>query len=113
MTHPNRRQTMLLGLGALALPLAGGKASAASHAVHVVEIENFKFSPATLQMEAGDKVQFINRDSAPHTATADNGAFDTGRLRRGQDATVESKAAGEYSYICAIHPRMKGTIVAS
>ena len=113
MKNANRRQFLKLGLGAVALAGAAKMASAGGHATHVVEIKGHKFSPATLRMKAGDRVQFINMDRAPHTATAERGGFDTGRLGRGGDATVRITEAGEYSYFCAVHPSMKGKIVAS
>lgn len=112
MKNANRRQFLKLGLGIAAVPLAAKMASAGGHAVHVVEIKGHKFSPSTLEMQAGDKVQFINMDGAPHTATADNGGFDTGILKKGQDATVQIKKAGAYSYFCAVHPSMKGKVIA-
>ena len=113
MKNANRRQFLKLSLGAAAIPLAAKVASAGGHATHVVEIKGHKFSPATLEMKAGDRVQFINLDGAPHTATANNGSFDTGRLGRGNDATIRVTDAGEHSYFCAVHPSMKGKIIAS
>ena len=113
MTNASRRQFLKLTLGVAAVPLAAKMATAGGHAVHLVEIKGGKFSPATLEMKAGDRVQFVNLDGAPHTATADSGAFDTGRLRKDQDATVRIAEKGEHSYFCAVHPRMKGKIIAS
>ena len=112
MSDTNRRQFLKLGLGLAAVPLAAQMAGAAGHAVHVVEIRGHKFSPARLEMKAGDRVQFINLDRAPHTATANGGAFDTGRLNKDDDNTVQITEAGEYDYFCAFHPSMKGKIVA-
>lgn len=113
MKNANRRQFLKLSLGVAAVPLAAKMAAAGGHKVHVVEIKGNKFSPRTLEMEAGDRVQFINMDRAPHTATANNGAFDTPRLKRGEDSTVQIKQAGEYSYFCKVHPSMKAKIIAS
>ena len=112
MKNANRRQFLKFGLGVMAVPLAAKMATAGGHKTHVVEIKGHKFRPATLEMKAGDRVQFVNLDSAPHTATANGGAFDTGRLKKGQDATIQM-SAGEHSYFCAVHPRMKGKIIAS
>ncbi|MEM7258676.1 MAG: plastocyanin/azurin family copper-binding protein, partial [Pseudomonadota bacterium] len=53
----------------------------------------------------------VNQDSAPHTATATSGAFDTGNLTNGQSGSITLTDAGSFDYICAIHPSMKGTIV--
>src|SRR3954447_3752369 len=39
-----------------------------------VTIQNFAFSPATIDINAGDTVTWTNRDSAPHTATGNGGS---------------------------------------
>lgn len=118
MTHHtlNRRAVLRLAAASAALPLLATTARAASHAAHethTVTISNFAFAPANLQIKAGDTVIFVNEDSAPHTATADNGGFDTGNLARGQQASLTFPAAGTFTYFCAIHPRMKGSITIS
>ncbi len=113
MENKARRNFLKFSLGVAALPVMASVAKAAGHATHTVEIKNGRFSPATLQMEAGDRVTFINLDGAPHTATANDGSFDTGRLRKGQDATITVASAGTHDYFCAVHPRMKGKIIAS
>ena len=113
MIKTTRRGALKLGLASLAIPFTAGTAKAASHAVHVVQIRNMAFQPSTLQMQAGDRVTFVNMDAAPHTATADNGSFDTGRLGRGDEATLQIVSAGTYSFFCAVHPTMRGQIIAS
>jgi amicyanin len=79
---------------------------------HAVSISGMKFDPPKLEVAVGDTITFTNQDAAPHTATANDGSFDTGRLSRGQSATVTIGAAGTFDYICTIHPSMKGQIVA-
>lgn len=112
MKNANRRQFLKLSLGVMAVPMAAKMATAGGHAVHVVEIKGHKFSPATLEMKAGDSVKFINMDGAPHTATATDGGFDTGRLNRGEEGTIKM-AKGSHDYFCAFHPGMKAKIIAS
>jgi plastocyanin len=85
---------------------------AALSANHSVSIKGMKFDPPALQVAAGDSVTFTNEDAAPHTATANDGSFDTGRLGRGESATVTISSPGTVAYICKIHPAMKGTVVA-
>ena len=85
-----------------------GYASAADHAV---EIKGMKFVPAEIEVAAGDTITFTNADAAPHTATADDGSFDTGRLAKGESATV-TVAAGDHAYKCLVHPMMKGKVAA-
>ena len=106
-----RRTALRLGASLAALPLAAKMASADGHAAsHTVEIRDFSFSPENLTIGAGDSVTFVNMDSAPHTATADNGGFDTGTLSKGQKTTLKFPSKGKFSYFCAIHPNMKGSI---
>ncbi len=103
------RMFMPLAAAAALSVFFAGSAFAADHAV---AIKDFKFDPPTLEVAAGDTVTFTNEDSAPHTGTANDGSFDTGRLGQGESATVTIESAGTFDYICSIHPMMKGQIVA-
>ena len=105
------RRTAVSIIAAAPLALANA-ARAASHASAEVVIENFRFRPASLTVEAGQAVRFVNKDGARHTATSGNGAFDTGTLRRGDSIEIEIPA-GEHAYFCKFHPNMKGMIVGS
>ena len=114
MSNLTRRSILRLAATAVAVPVAATFARADGHATtHQVVIKGFAFEPANLTINAGDSVEFINEDGAPHTATADNGSFDTGNLGRGQKATLTFSTAGTYSYFCAVHPSMKGSITVS
>jgi plastocyanin len=75
-----------------------------------VEIVDFAYDPDPVTIEEGGKVAWINRDSEPHTATADDDSFDTGTLEEGKLKSESFKEAGTYEYICSIHPDMKGTV---
>jgi plastocyanin len=75
-----------------------------------VKIRNFKYEPAILRINANETVKFVNEDEEPHTATAENGSFDSKALDTNQTFTYTFAKAGSYPYICAIHPFMKGTI---
>jgi plastocyanin len=77
---------------------------------HVVTITDFSFQPANLTIAAGDTVTFVNKDSAPHTATQ-KGGFDTGRLNKNKKAALSFASAGSYDYFCKFHPMMKAQIV--
>ena len=61
-------------------------------------------------IQVGGKVTWINQDSAPHTATADDGSFDTGTLAEGKLKSETFRQPGTYTYICQIHPTMHGTL---
>ena len=79
---------------------------------HNVAIQGMKFRPANITVAAGDTITFTNNDSAPHTATAGDGSFDTGRLGKGESARVTIRDAGSTDYICRLHPMMKGKVTA-
>jgi plastocyanin len=98
------RTALVLALLAFAMP-----AYAANHAV---QIKDMKFHPAKISVAAGDTVTFTNADSKTHTATADDGSFDTGHLAKGKKAKVKITATGAHPFHCAIHSSMTGTITA-
>ena len=76
-----------------------------------VTIRDFAFAPATVTVNEGDTVTWTNADSTIHTATAEDGSFDTGSLRKGESGSATFTSAGTISYICTPHPYMKGTVV--
>lgn len=75
-----------------------------------VEIEDFAYDPDPVTIAAGGKVTWLNRDSAPHTATAVDGSFDTGTLDEGKLKSESFKQPGTFEYVCSIHPDMHGTV---
>jgi len=76
-----------------------------------VLIQGFAFKPAHITIKPGTKVIWTNKDSSPHTATANNGAFNSGLLRKGQSySRTFNKAGKKYFYHCEPHPHMRGSI---
>jgi plastocyanin len=75
-----------------------------------VEIVEFTYQPDPVTVQVGGKVIWQNEDTAPHTATADDGSFDTGTLERGKLKSETFKQAGTFTYFCQIHPTMHGTV---
>jgi plastocyanin len=55
-------------------------------------------------------VTWTNQDPTPHTATAKDGSFDSGTLEPGQTFFLEL-GPGPVSYVCQIHPEMRGELV--
>jgi LPXTG-motif cell wall-anchored protein len=76
-----------------------------------VTIADFSFTPGSLTINQGDTVTWVNNGPTSHSATADNGSFNTGILKAGQSASHTFAQAGTYSYFCQPHPFMKATIV--
>jgi plastocyanin len=92
---------------------ASGNASAPSgDAVRSekVEIAEYAYSPDPIKIEEGGKVTWRNEDSVAHTATAEDGSFDTGTIDPGKLKSETFKQPGTYRYVCSIHPTMHGTI---
>jgi plastocyanin len=75
-----------------------------------VEIRNNAFNPAQLNVAPGTTVRFVNNDTGPHTATADNDVFDL-EVPPGSSYPVVLEGAGTVTYHCELHPDMKGSIV--
>jgi plastocyanin len=101
----------ILALAAL-ICLSGSAAAYADPATHVVTISDFTFKPDNLTIAVGDTVQFVNKDSVGHTATAKDGSFDSKNLDTGKSWSYTFTTAGTYPYICSVHPSMQATITA-
>lgn len=76
-----------------------------------VSIKGFKYTPETITVKVGDTVTWTNSDSVAHTATADDGSWDTGSIGTGESKEVIFTKAGTFSYHCTPHPFMKGKVV--
>ncbi|HJR66033.1 MAG TPA: cupredoxin family copper-binding protein [Gemmatimonadaceae bacterium] len=95
-------------LGAVLLSAPG----AARPRAHVVKITGFEFVPPRITVAVGDTLTWWNDDIVPHTATAIAGAWDSGTIAAKGRATVVIRAPGRVDYQCALHPSMKGLVVA-
>jgi plastocyanin len=83
----------------------------APNSTTTVDIRDHAFNPAQLNVAPGTTVRFVNNDTEPHTATADNGLFDTGVLEPGSSFDVFLDGSGTVTYHCELHPDMQGSIV--
>lgn len=98
--------TMISARAATASQTAGGE----EPQVHHVEIRRFKFVPETLSVRQGDTIVWTNHDIAPHTATARDKSWDSGRLKRGATFTATVSEDFDGPYFCRFHPMMKAAI---
>ncbi|MBW3589013.1 MAG: cupredoxin domain-containing protein [Actinobacteria bacterium] len=110
-TEVQVKKVMMLfaSLALIALPAA----AAVAQESHVVETQDNVFVPEEITISVGDSIEFENTGRAPHTATAEDGSFDTGNLNAGQSRTITFNEAGTIEYICIYHESlgMVGTIV--
>jgi plastocyanin len=96
---------------AAARPAAADRPVArAAAASATVAIRDFSFGPSAITVHVGDTITWANAGPTPHTATADDGAFDTGTLSAGQSGSHTFASAGTFAYHCTLHPSMSGSI---
>ena len=84
--------------------------AAAAPTTKRVEIKHFKYGPATVTVPIGATVTWVNEDEEPHTVKAD-GVFASAGLEYDDTFSFKFTKAGRYTYSCALHPKMKGTVV--
>lgn len=110
---------MLFGTGMIALAIAalptvgaGGQAAlaAAAHTA-TIQIDNFKFTPPDLTVNAGTTVIWKNADDSPHRIADVGGGYASAALDTDDSYSHTFAAPGVYNYICSLHPYMKGKIV--
>ncbi|MDQ3851966.1 MAG: plastocyanin/azurin family copper-binding protein [Thermoproteota archaeon] len=71
------------------------------------------FSPDPASVSAGSTITWNNIDDSPHTATADDGSFDTGIINGGSSGSAlisASTGMRAIPYHCNVHPEMRGTL---
>ena len=69
------------------------------------------FEPKQLDVTLGATVTFTNTGNEVHTATSDDGTFDTGTLNPGDEKAVMFHEAGTFAYHCSLHPWMQAQVV--
>jgi plastocyanin len=69
------------------------------------------FVPNPIAMRVGQTLSWKNADSVTHDATQDGSGFTTGNVSAGATSSpIMMSTAGTFTYHCAIHPSMVGTI---
>jgi plastocyanin len=106
---PHEKQDYVISLAKLAGTFPSG-AVAAKTSPSDVNISAFAFGPGKLVAAPGTTVTWTNADDSPHQVTVAGAPLKTGVLLRGQSAALTFKDAGVFSYTCALHPGMKGTV---
>jgi plastocyanin len=89
---------------------AGGEVARAAASASVSVGDNF-YSPASVTISIGDTVTWANNGQAQHSATANNGSFDTGVFGPGSSRSETFNRAGTFSYFCTVHGQSQsGTV---
>ena len=71
---------------------------------------NTAFSPNPIVISAGGTVTWTNNDNTSHTSTADDGSWNSGSIAPGSQFSRTFASTGSFTYHCAIHPGMVGTV---
>jgi len=99
-------------LGALAVVCAlatAGFAAPAEGQSHTVKISGMTFQPASLEVQVGDDITWVNEDIVPHTVNGPG--FASGNLSSGTSWKFTATKKGDISYACAFHPTMRGHLL--
>ncbi len=81
-------------------------------ATNSVTIQNFAFSPSAITVKKGTTVTWTNKDSTTHTVTEvdSKSGPNSGNLEPGKSYSFTFNTPGMFSYHCAIHTNMTGTV---
>jgi len=95
-------------------PSVGGRAMASKLAMPTaktvtVELQDFKFVPATVNANVGDIVTFVNKGATAHTATAGDGSWDSGNLDVNATFNHTFTTAGSFIVYCKYHGSAQGS----
>ena len=71
---------------------------------------NTAFAPSPVVISAGGTVTWTNNDNTSHTSSGDDGSWNSGNIAPGAQFSRTFASAGSYTYHCAIHPGMVGTV---
>jgi plastocyanin len=68
------------------------------------------YAPNPINISAGGTVTWTNNDTVTHTSTSDNGQWNSGNIAPQASFSRTFPTAGAFTYHCALHPGMVGTV---
>ena len=101
------RRTLLIVVSLLATLVLAPVGSAATKGV---SIKRSSFSPATVNIVAGDTIRWKNNDTHYHQVVSTTGTFASPVLAPGRTYSFKFEVAGTYKYRDALVPTSVGTI---
>ena len=114
-----RRLMVGLLAATIGIPSLAGAAALAAPRLdsQMVEIDDhgpnqfsWGFQLPEVTIAVGDSITWVNNGQLPHSASAEDGSFDTNPLEPGASATIIFEQPGTFTYICKPHPWMRGTV---
>jgi plastocyanin len=79
--------------------------------VATVNMDHNTFIPGEITVAPGTTVTWVNNENMPHTVVDLNKAFRSKTLVKDASFSFTFATAGDYSYLCSIHPNMKGKVI--
>jgi plastocyanin len=77
----------------------------------VVSIDHNTFIPSEITVAPGTTVTWVNSEAMPHSVVDVNRGFRSKTLVKDAKFSFTFTTAGDYSYLCSIHPSMKGKVI--
>lgn len=76
-----------------------------------VAIVNNTYDPTLIVVKVGATVTWTNKQNIKHSVTSDEGMFESGDMKQGNQYGFTFAAKGYYAYHCSYHRGMKGTVL--
>ena len=105
------RLTTLFGALASTSCLAQDASNAAARPVATVRMDHNTFIPGEITVVPGTTVTWVNNEGMPHTVVDVNKGFRSKTIVKDAKFSFTFTTAGDYSYLCSIHPNMKGKVI--
>ena len=95
----------------LASVLALTQTAVSTQPATTVTIDNFVFSPMTMEVHRGATITWVNKDDIPHVVASTTGKFKSRAIDTDGTFVFTFTEPGTYEYYCSVHPKMVGKIV--
>jgi plastocyanin len=105
------RLTVLFAALASIPCLAQDASNAGTGQVATVSMDHNAFIPSEITVVPGTTVTWVNTEAMPHTVVDVNKGFRSKTLVKDAKFSFTFTTAGDYSYLCSIHPNMKGKVI--
>ena len=76
-----------------------------------VSMDHNTFIPSEITVVPGTTVTWVNKETMPHTVVDTNKGFRSKTLAKDASFSFTFATAGDYDYLCSIHPNMKGKVI--
>jgi plastocyanin len=105
------RLTVLFTALASTSCLAEDSNNAGAGPVASVSMDHNTFIPSEITVVPGTTVTWVNNETMPHTVVDLNKGFRSKTLVKDGSFSLTFTTAGDYKYLCSIHPNMKGKVI--